>query len=857
MNFGRKGLQDKIDKIESRGSRIGNSIVAKATAAVMLVIVAVVVIGASMLTGMYKGIIDGTPSVSDVNIMPSGYATFIYDSEGNMLQQLNSADGNRISVSIDDIPEDMQHAIIAIEDSRFYEHNGVDAIGMIRAAATAVATGFSRTEGASTITQQLLKNNVFTDFMSESKFERIVRKIQEQHLAVELEKALKNMGEDPKAVVLENYLNTVNFGSGTYGIQAASLKYFGKDCSELTLSECAVLAAIPQNPTKWNPITYPENNAQRRQKVLDDMLEQEWITQEEYDEAVNDDVYSRITAHDQETPDEEEVYSYFVDELITRLKEDLMEIGYTDVQALNAIYSGGLRIYTTMDSRIQNIMEEEFSNEANFPEGAEFVLDWALTVDHEDGERQNYSREQMQKYFRETTDPEFDLIFASEEEAQAAVDAYKAAVLKDTDTIIAERFSATLQPQAAMVIIDQSTGYVKGIVGGRGEKTASLVLNRATDSYRQPGSTFKILSTYGPALEEGKINLATIVKDEPYSYSDGTPVHNADETYRGNVTIREAIRNSINVVAVKTITDLTPQVGFNYLEKMGFKKLINDTSWDVIQPLALGGITNGVSTLELCGAYAAIANDGVYTEPIFYTKVTDQYGNVILENHQQTNRVFSSATSTLLTSAMEDVVQNGTGIDFQIPGMTLAGKTGTTNVYRDLVFAGFTPYYTGAIWAGYDVSAVLPENERNYYKVLWKNVMTRVHEGLADKEFVMSDDVTTISICKDSGKLAGLGCDTITELFDKKHIPTQRCTEHIPTPTPTPEPTPTPTPTPTPEPEEGETGEEPEDGTDGETPEEGTEGETGGETGEEGETPTQPEGGGTDTGTETRQNVQE
>ncbi len=780
MNFGKKGLEDKIKRIRSRKPRLINKVGTGTLRGVVVLFIIAIIVASSLIAGMYDGIVAGTPSVEDVNIMPAGQATFIYDQDGNMLQQLNSADGNRISVSIDSIPEDMQHAIVAIEDSRFYEHNGIDPIGMVRALAVAISTGFARTEGASTITQQLLKNNVFTEWTSETRFERIVRKIQEQQLAVELESTLDAQGEDTKSVILENYLNTVNFGAGTYGVETAARTYFGKSCSELTLSECAVLAAIPQNPTRYNPITHPDLNRARQETVLLYMLEQGYITEEEYVEALNDDVYSRIQDQNEEAEAEEEPYSYFVDVLITQLLEDLEELGYTEVQAQNLLYSGGLRIYTTMDSEIQEIMEEEFENEENFPDTVSYSLDWALTLDKADGERVNYSREMLQVYFRENLDSSFDLIFDSEEEAQYYVDLYKEAVIEEGDEIVAERISFTEEPQAAMVVIDQETGYVKGVVGGRGEKTASLVLNRATDSYRQPGSTFKIISTYGPALEMGEITLATIVTDEEYSYSDGTPLRNADGAYHGDVTIREAITYSYNVVAVKVLTEITPQTGFDYLLELGFTQLINDEAYDVVQPLALGGITNGVSMLELAAAYATIANEGVYNEPIFYTLVTDQDGNVILENEAETRQVFSESTSYLLTSAMEDVVDRGTGISFAIDGMTLAGKTGTTTLYRDLVFAGFTPYYTAAIWAGYDVSAELDTDQRTYYQVLWRNVMTRIHEGLEDKEFEMPSSVEKLTICSESGLLAGVGCNTTTEYFAKSNRPTTRCTSHIP-----------------------------------------------------------------------------
>ena len=802
MNLGLKGVRRKEEQLVSPSVKTKRKVAISLLRVFFYGLLAAFTVVLCIGIGAYRGIIDSAPDISDVNIMPMGYATFVYDSEGNQLQKLTSAEGNRISVSIRDIPEDMQHAIVAIEDSRFYEHNGVDPQGMLRAIAVAVRTGFQKTEGASTITQQLLKNNVFTDWTEENMIESFKRKIQEQHLAVKLEKALAADGADPKEVILENYLNTVNFGAGAYGVQTAAQTYFGKDCKDLTLSECAVLAAIPQNPTKWNPLNHPDLNAERRETVLDYMLDQGYISPEEHQEALADDFYTRIQQHAESQDAEAAPYSYFIDELISQVRNDLMEQkGYTEIQANNAIYSGGLRIYSTQDAEIQQIMDEEFQNEDNYPANVQIGLDWALTVDHADGTRQNYSREMLQLYFREIY-PSFDLLFDSQEEAQSFIDEYKAAVVGEGDTIVAERSSFTPQPQASMTVIDQKTGYVKGIVGGRGVKTASLTLNRATDTYDQPGSTFKILSTYGPALDTGAITLATHIQDEPYNYSDGTPLHNADNLYHGDVTVRNAIANSYNIPAVKVLTEITPQTGFNYLLRLGFTSLIDDPAWDVIQPLALGGITNGVSNLELTAAYAAIANGGVYVEPVFYTKVTDQEGNVILENTPSESRVFKESTAFLLTSAMEDVVSQGTGTPFQIKGMTVAGKTGTTSSFMDLVFAGFTPYYTAAIWAGYDVNAELPAEDRSFHQRLWTNVMSRIHEELPDKEFEQPSTVERVTICSETGLLAGTGCSRTTEYFDVSNVPTKRCTEHIPIiiPTPTPsvteEPSRTPTPTP-------------------------------------------------------------
>ena len=774
-HYGEKNILQKLDKFPKDPALRKRKKIVFAAKAAFISFLAAGCLSLCLAAGVYWRIVAEAPDVSEINIGPTEYATFVYDTEGDQIQQINEAQSNRIHVSIEDIPEDMQHAIVAIEDSRFYEHNGIDLQGILRAAAVTVTSGFQQTEGASTITQQLIKNNVFTDWTDENFMQSVCRKIQEQHLAVELEQYLTDQGLDAKSVILEEYLNTVNFGSGAYGIQTAAQTYFGKDSQDLTLSECAVLAAIPQNPTRWNPRQNPEENAKRQETVLHYMREQGWIDQEELEQALNDDVYSRISANGN-AQSQTSTYSYFIDELISQVQEDLIEEkGYTATQAANAVYSGGLRIYSTQDTQIQEIMEEEFEDEDNYPDYVRFTLDWALTVEHADGSRENYSKEMLGSYFRNSGE-EIPSLFETQEEAQGYVDRYKEAVLEPGDEIVAERTEFVPQPQAAMTVMEQSTGYVRGIVGGRGEKKASLTLNRSSDTYRNPGSTFKILAAYGPALEEGEITLATHIDDEEYYYEDGTPLRNADNKYHGSVSVRRAIRSSYNVPAVKVLTDITPETGFEYLQKLGFSTL--DEENDVIQPLALGGITNGVSNLELTAAYAAIANGGTYMEPVFYTRVTDQDGNVLLSNQPQGQRVFKESTAFLLTSAMEDVVSEGTGTGFQLEDMHVAGKTGTANDYRDLTFAGYTPYYTAAIWAGYDESQDLPQSHRTFHRTLWRNVMNRIHEDLEDTEFEQPSTVERIRVCAQSGLLAGRGCSRVYEYFDQDNMPQETCTEH-------------------------------------------------------------------------------
>ena len=784
MNYGKKSAAQKRNSLISRSSMMGKRARVSFIRLLFVSLIALCIGVTCLGIGSFKGVIDNAPDVNDIDIMPLGYATFLYDDQGNQIRKLAAPDANRLPVTLEQIPVELQHAVVAIEDERFYEHNGIDVRGILRAGVKALTSGdFS--EGASTITQQLLKNNVFTNWTSEStQLERFTRKFQEQYLAIQVEK------KTDKDTILENYLNTINLGAGAYGVQAAARQYFDKDVWDLNVSECATLAGITQNPTKFNPILNPDSNKKRRKEVLQHMLDQNYITEEQYKEALEDDVYSRIQAAQEKHSDNSNtIYTYFEDELTDQIINDLMNIkGYTKTQATNLLYSGGLKVYTTQDSAIQNILDEEYTDPSNFPDQTQYELDFALTVTDPEGNQVNYSKEMLQLYFQ-NEDPNFDLLFDSPEEGQTYVDRYKENILADGSKIVAERVNFAPQPQSSMSVIDQHTGYVKALIGGRGEKTASLTLNRATDTTRQPGSTFKIVSTYAPALNEKGMTLATTFEDEPYTYPDGSPVNNSTRSYEGTTTIRTAIQNSVNVVAVKCLEEVTPDLGLKYLDNFGFTTLAHGTEadkdangniWsDANLATALGGITKGVTNVELCAAYASIANSGNYIKPIYYTKILDHNGNVLIENTSVERSVIKESTAYLLTSAMEDVVKYGTGTACQLDNMAVAGKTGTTEAYNDVWFVGYTPYYTCAIWSGYDNNEKLPDYARKYHRNLWKKVMTRIHEGLPQKDFEKPASVEKLSICAISGLLPRAGCPVTTEYFDVGTMPTEYCEEHF------------------------------------------------------------------------------
>lgn len=782
MNYGKKGIQEKQATLNSKTTKFGKKLVLFCLKLILVGILAVGIIGMSGGIGMIKGIVDSAPDITNVAVEPTRFSTFIYDSEGNQTAKLVASNSNRIPVSMDKIPQNLANAFVAIEDERFYEHNGIDIKGIFRAFSVGVKNKFHFSEGASTITQQLLKNSVFTDWTSEDSFtDSLKRKIQEQYLALALE---KQMGKNE---ILVNYMNTINLGQNTLGVQAASLRYFNKQVYELNLSECAVIAGITQNPSKYNPISHPDKNAERRAKVLKNMLEQEYITQAEYDAAVADDPYARIQTNN-EVNTENTVNSYFDDAVTEAVYRDLLAAGYNDTQAYTLLYTGGLSIFSTQDPAIQKICDEVYSNEANYPENTKWQLNYELSIQKENGEVENHSTEMYKAYFKQEQ-PKFNMLYSSQEAAYEAIQTYQDAVMSAGDEVLAENISLTPQPQVSLTIADQSSGHVVAMIGGRGTKEASRTLNRATSVTRQPGSTFKIVSTYAPALDSAGLTLANVQNDAPYNYLNGKPVSNADRRFRGLCSFRNGIISSVNVVAVKTLTQITPRLGFDYLQQFGFttleasKEINGQIYTDIQQSLALGGITNGVINMELNAAYACIANSGTYIKPKLYTKVVDHDGNVVLDNTpSETRQVIKESTAFLLTSAMQDVVTSGTGGSVNFGGMPIAGKTGTTSDYNDVWFAGFTPYYTATTWTGYDNNTKLTAPaEKNLSKTMWRAVMSRIHENLPSKAFYVPGGISQATVCSKSGKLPIPGlCDGTlrTEYFAEGTVPTTSCNVH-------------------------------------------------------------------------------
>lgn len=619
--------------------------------------------------------IGDAPDISEIDATPDGYLSTILDSDGEVMNTLYVSESNRVYVDLVYIPKDLQEAFIAIEDARFYEHKGIDLKGIARAVVKGILEGgFS--QGASTITQQLLKNNVFTDWMAEETFyDRLCRKIQEQYLAIRLEQ------DYSKDWILENYLNTINLGGGTRGVQVASQYYFGKSVSDLTLSESALIAGITKNPTAYNPLNNPEKSLERQKLVLNAMLEQEFISQEEYDQAVSEDVLAGLITENENRGIQ--IFSWFEDALLLEIVEDLMQqYHYTEEEAWDMVYTGGLTIYSTQDTNLQEMCERVTADQEWYTEGQEISL----------------------------------------------------------------------------VMTDVSTGAVAAIIGGNEEKTASLTYNRAAEAIRQPGSAIKVIGEYAAALDTGMITLGSVFDDAPYAYSDGTEIHNAYSTYKGMTTVREAIVSSGNIAALKTYQLAGESKVFDYLLKFGISTL---TQADKNEALSIGGTYNGVTNLELTAAYNAIANDGRYIQPYFYTKVADREGNIILEQEIVQEQVISKESAALLTSAMEDVLTSGTGRDAAVDGLNLAGKSGTTNENRDLWFVGYSDMYTLGIWGGHDNNSI--QEDTRYVKKIWSSVMQQAHEGETGVALADTAELLTERICTKCGNLAieGLCDDTL------------------------------------------------------------------------------------------------
>ena len=627
---------------------------------------------------------------------------------------------NRIWASYKDIPTNLVYATVAIEDKRFFQHSGVDWLRSMKASAN-LFLGGSSTYGASTVTQQLVKN------LTNDNEVTVRRKLVEIFRALEMEKQYS------KEDIMEWYLNTIYLGEQSYGVRTAAYTYFGKDVSELDLAECASLIAITNNPSIFDPYISEKTKAKNKERqtdILYEMWQQGYITENEYQNAKNEELQFQYADSSSETGDNSDYYSYFVDQVIRDVVNDLASATGYDTEVINRmILGGGYQIYSTIDVDVQNAAEEVYEDLDNIPK---------------------------------------------------------------TD-------STYQQLQSGIVIIDNETGDIAAIVGGVGQKEGSLTLSRATQSLLSPGSTIKPLAVYAPALEMGLITPATVYDDTPFTFGSSPWPKNEDDTYHGLTNILTAMKRSTNTVAVKVLDDVGLDYAYHYaVNDMHLDTLVDQYELNGVNytdksywSLALGGMVRGVTIRDLTAAYASIENKGTYREARTYTKVLDSDGNVVLDNTQSSNENMSEKTAYYLTYMMEETVKDGTGQEAQVPGIDTAGKTGTTSDDKDRWFAGYTSYYTGVVWCGYDQpqEVVLEDDSiENPASVLFNKVMTKVHEGKQNKAFEKPTSVIDVEVCQDSGNLVNDWCTkdirgdrTVTIQLDGSDVPTSYCSTHVET----------------------------------------------------------------------------
>ena len=690
------------DAMNSGTTKKALKILGRSILTMFLIFVLTACILAASLTIYIMKFVD-TEADLDIDKEALNYTSIVYamNKDGEYVETERVWAGeNRIWVDYDRIPEDMKDAIEAVEDRRFRSHNGVDWGRTIFAFANLFIKFYDTEFGASTITQQLVKN------LTGANEHRIDRKIREIFTAINLEKKYS------KEEILEAYLNVMPLDQNLNGVQAASKAYFNKDVSDLTLAECACLAAITQHPTKYGPYRTDNKNKERRDMILGMMLDQKRITQEEYDKAINEEI---VFAKEEFKTEVNSYQSYYVDQVIVDVIDDLVEQkGYSRSYAREIVYYQGIKIYTPMDIQMQDSLEHQFETREDFP-----------------------------------------------------------------------KVNGAVAPQSAMAIVGLD-GKVQALVGGLGEKKGDLLFNRATAALRQPGSTMKPISIYGLALERGLINWSTIMSDKKITLQGNTVISNYYKGYLGNMPVEYALQRSVNTIPVQLSQTLTPRESFNFLtNKLGVTSLVSSRKVgsnvlsDVnISPMSLGGLTDGVSPLELAAAYQIFANGGYYNKPVTYLRVEDAEGNLILENNSKPERVISEETAVIMNKMLQRVCTGkyGTGKAAKL-NMPTGGKTGTTNDKKDIWFVGLTPYNVSALWYGYDTPQSLTGINVSTPR-LWKGIMSDVMKGKPSKDFIDSENVIECKYCLSSGSLATAACKS-TEIgyYDKNNLP-EACTVH-------------------------------------------------------------------------------
>ena len=616
---------------------------------------------------------------------------YAYDKSGATVELARlHGEEDRVWVDLDDMSPYLKEAFIALEDTRFMKHHGVDWIRTFGVILKPSNIG----QGGSTITQQLIKN------VTNNKEVTIVRKYREILMALNLE---ENYNKD---VILEAYLNTLYLGSGCYGVKTASEKYFGKDVSELDAAECACLAVITKAPTKYNPLLNPEENLKRRNHCLKLMYDdgKGCLNEEEYNAATTENLIftnspdyvpsDKIKYTKTANEEEKVINSFYVDYVIQAVRDDLMEkYGYSKQQATNQIYYGGLKIYTAVDLDVQATLEDVYVNRKSFPD----------MVSKKDGSK----------------------------------------------------------VQSAMTIMDYQ-GRIVAMVGQAGAKTQNRGLNRAANSYRQPGSTIKPLATYAPAIDMNIYNYSSMIKDYAIAVNGSLWPHNVDKSLGSgnNVTVKYAIQKSLNTVPARIINyDVGIDNSFNFLRDNFHLSRLDEKEDRTLSPLATGALTNGTTTVEMAAAYATFGNGGLYYKPYAYYKVTNSSGSeIVLSNENPASqRAISEETSDIMCELLQTVDTSYYGTASNVRKFQIMAKTGTTSSDKDRWFCAGTPYYVAAVWVGFDSPETLNASVNPGGKIFFR-VFDDIHKGLDAKQFPKSSGTVEKSFCSRTGKLASSNC---------------------------------------------------------------------------------------------------
>lgn len=707
------------------------------------------------------------------------------------LQQIYATE-NRIWVDYEEIPQKMIDATIAIEDKRFYEHQGVDWRRTISACG-AMFFGSGDTFGGSTITQQLIKNLTGDDEVT------VRRKLQEIFRALQFEKKYN------KKEIIEWYLNTIFLGEGAYGIKSAANVYFAKSLDQLTVAECASLISITNNPSLYDPYIRPENNKERRAIVLSEMLDQGFISEEEYEQALSQElIFRNGSAED----------SYNCTECGSQVGEYSLRVETVEYTEEELAQMRAEREAAAAEEG-EEATEDGENGEEPLPTTYEVLhcpnCDAVLTEESLVEKVWDYS------YFVDTVirDVVADLQAKTGMDADACMTQLKtggyivyATIDQDVQAVVDEVYedlsnvpntTSAQQLQSAIVVVDNESGDIVAMAGGVGKKEGYLTLNRATISQRQPGSSIKPLTVYAPALEYGVITPSSVYKDEPYK--DGWPHNEGGGTSGKSMTVATGVAKSLNTIAVHVLADLTPEASFEFaknklnLYSLVEKEQIGDQEFTdkALAPLALGALTYGVTVREMATGFAAFPNDGVFRQARTYTKVVDSEGNVILDNTQKSHVAMSKNTAWAMTYMLENAVNVGTGAPAAIGGMTVAGKTGTSSDNNDRWFSGYTGYYTASVWCGFDApeEVILSGSYTNPAVVMWRKVMSKLVEGKENRKlyqgsfYVPELEEKEFDICTKSGLLATDACRNDVNgscVESQSHVvidaPKETCTGH-------------------------------------------------------------------------------